>query len=284
MKKRFRVRWLVNFALLILVVLLIVIAVLDKPEPVEPARQLGDYLPEKITEIRILRTGKNNIQFKLIDESWHMLSPYQARAEDSLIKRILSVSMLEVSGIIDDANIDKRNFGLQPPLVSIQFNQQLLNFGDQHAINKRRYIELENKIMLVPDQHVRQFKAGSVSYIDRHLIPKGMKVKGIHLDNRPVDPGKAENNFSRWLDTKASWISLAADANSAQGVTLDINLENGQRLHYLVENRESDIVLLHPEQMLEYHLPTSVAASLGITTPDSAVNTDTPADRQQTDQ
>ena len=264
MQKRFRIRWLVNLVLLIIVGLLISITLLDKPTPIEPAKQLGHFLPEDITEIRILRPGKNDIHFKLIDGYWTMLSPYQSRAETSLINLILSLSTLEISTLIDNTDIDRANFGLQHPVVTIQLNQQRLNFGDGQAINKRRYVETNNKFMLVPDQHLSQLKAGSISYIDRHLIPQGTKLNGLRIDNKQIDLETPDNVISRWLDAKASWISLAPSTQTQQGIDVYLELDNDQVIHYIAESRESDFVLLSTQQMLEYHLPFVVAESLGL--------------------
>ena len=264
MQKRFRIRWLVNLVLLIIVGLLISITLLDKPTPIEPAKQLGHFLPEDITEIRILRPGKNDIHFKLIDGYWTMLSPYQSRAETSLINLILSLSTLEISTLIDNTDIDRANFGLQHPVVTIQLNQQRLNFGDGQAINKRRYVETNNKVMLVPDQHLSQLKAGSISYIDRHLIPQGTKLNGLRIDNKQIDLETPDNVISRWLDAKASWISLAPSTQTQQGIDVYLELDNDQVIHYIAESRESDFVLLSTQQMLEYHLPFVVAESLGL--------------------
>ena len=268
MQKRFRVRWLVNLALLIIVGLLISITLLDKPAPIEATKHLGDFLHEAITEIRVLRPGKNDIHFKLIDDYWNMLSPYQSRAEDTLIKQILSLSALEVSTLIDNTDIDHANFGLQHPVVTIQLNQHRLNFGDSQAINKRRYIELDDKVMLVPDRHLSQLKAGSVSYIDRHLIPQGTKLNSLRVDNKQVDIETSDNIISLWLDAKATWISLAPTTQTQQGISVYLELDNDQVIHYIAEHRESDFVLLSTQQMLEYHLPINVAESLGLILPE----------------
>jgi len=281
MQKRFRVRWLVNLALLVIVGLLIGIALLDRPGPIEATKRLADFLPDAINEIRIQRPGKNDIHFKLVGSYWNMLAPYQTRAEDSLIKQILSVSTLEVSASIDNRDIDRSNFGLQSPVVTIQLNQHHLNFGDSQAINSRRYIELDSKIMLVPDRHVSQFKAGSVSYIDRHLIPQGTQVTDLRINEKQVELDKPDTIGSNWLETKASWISLAPATQARQGTDIYLQLDNTQTIHYVAENRESDFILLNPQQMLEYHLPFSAAQSLGLPLPESSKTLETPHTNNQ---
>jgi hypothetical protein len=205
-----------------------------------------------------------------------MLSPYQGRAEDSLINLILSLSTLEISTLIDKADIDRANFGLQPPAVTIQLNQQYMNFGDGQAINKRRYIELNDKVMLVPDQHLSQLKAGSISYIDRHLIPRGSKLNSLRIDDKQIDLETPDNVTSLWLDAKATWISLAPPTQTQQGISVYLELDNDQVIHYIAESRESDFVLLSTQQMLEYHLPFDVAESLGLVIAEPDKVSDTP--------
>lgn len=282
MQRRFRVRWLVNLALLIIVGLLIGIALLDKSDTVAPVKRLADYLPKDINEIRVLRTGKNDIHFKLIDGYWNMLAPYQTRAESSLIDQILSLSTLDISTVIDDENIDPATFGLQPPTMTIQLNQHRLNLGDSQAINNRRYIELNDKIMLIPDQNITQLKVGSVSYIDRHLIPQGTQLKNLHIAGNQVDLVKADNIASMWLDTKAGWISLAPAVQP--GIDITLELDNNQTIHYIAEKRESDFVLINSQQMLEYHLRPGVASSLGLQPPEQEKALESPQNSKRTTQ
>ena len=182
MNKRLKQRWLVNLGLLLAISLLLALALLQNEPAEKPKITLGHYLPSDINEVRIMRTGKHDIHFELRSNDWHMLTPYQARAEQNLVKQILSMSGLEVSAVIEQSSAPPAKFGLHEPAVSIQLNQQIINFGGSQAIGKRRYVETKNKIMLVPDRLMTQLKIGSVSYIDRHLIPAGTKPES--LDNK----------------------------------------------------------------------------------------------------
>ena len=268
MQKRFRDRWLVNLGLLAAIGLLISLTLVDKPVPVVPAKMLGDYLPESVNELRIIRSGKEDIHFRLSGNYWHIINPYQARAEDSLIKRLLSLSTLEVDIISEDSKTDRTNFGLLQPVATLQINQQRLHFGSTQPVGKRRYIELDNIIMLIADRHLPQLKAGSISYIDRHLLPQGNQVKSLRINDETINIEQHISQLLAWQTIKANWISLAAKTAVQRGIDVHITLaDNPQAIHYIAEKRDADFVLTNTKTRLEYHLAMTASDTLELPLP-----------------
>lgn len=268
MKKRFRDRWLVNLALLIAIGGLLTLSLLKEEPAPAPVKTLNDFLPESITELRIQRPGKNEIHFNLSADYWNMLAPYKMRADAYLIRQILSLSALEVSAIID-SEINLHKFGLQQPAVSIQFNEQRIDFGDSQPINRQRYIKLNNKIMLIPDKYMEHLKASSISYIDRHLIPAGAQITSLRIANDSIDIKPPSELTTLWLSTKAHWISLAPPAQNKKGIDVLVDLaDNGEAIHFIAEKRQADFVLTNTHSNLEYHLPMAAIESLGLSFPE----------------
>jgi len=265
MKKRFRERWIVNLGLLVMVAVLLSLTLMDKEEPAEVVTTLHDFIPGAITEIRIMRSGKHDIHFQLKEDYWHMLAPYQARAEHSLIKQILSLTTLPASALPDNPTLKPADFGLQQPVVSIQLNQHRISFGDSQPINQQRYLELNKKIMLITDQYMKHLKAGSISYIDRHLVPKGKQLQTLNIADKDIDLTQALDMSPAWQSIKANWISHAADTQAQQGIDVRIGLQGDyDELHYIAEQRGNDIVLTNMQSKLEYHLAITAHDSLGL--------------------
>jgi len=265
MKKRFRDRWMVNLGLLLVIAVLFSLTFVGEQKPVETTKTLGDFIPKAISEIRIMRGGKQDIHFQLKDGYWHMLTPWQARAENSLIQQILSLTTLPVSILPDDAGLKLADFGLLQAAVSLQFNQQQINFGDSQPINQQRYIELNKKIMLVSDQYMKHLKAGSVSYIDRHLIPQGMQLQTLRIDGEDVDLTQSADKATAWQSIKANWISRAADTEHQQGIDVHIQLQGDSKaLHYKAEQRGADVLLTNMHNKLEYHMAVTAHDTLGL--------------------
>ena len=264
MKKRFYNRWIINLGLLVIIVLLLLVFP-GKEEPADVVKKLHDFmLPETITEIRIMRSGKYDIYFKLIEGHWQMLEPYDVRAESSLIKQVLSLTTFPVDILPDDAGLNLADFGLQQPAISIQLNQHRINFGDNQPIGRRRYVELNKQIMLIPESYMSRIKASSVFYIDRHLIPQGKQLQVLRIDGEEIDLTRAVDRKVAWQAMKANWISRAPDVRIQQGIDVHIQLQDSHdELHYIARKRGTDIVLTNRQRKLEYHLAITAYDALG---------------------
>jgi hypothetical protein len=264
MKKYLRDRWIVNIVLLAISIMLVLLVMLDE-EPTSEVHTLGSYLNEPINEIRINRQGRQEIHFRLSGDYWQMLNPYQARAETSLVNQILGLVSLEANKVADTQAINLADFGLAPPDMSIHLNQQQIDFGDSQPVNKQRYIELAGQILLIPDRFMMHLKTGSISYIDRHLLPQGSKINSLKIGDSTIDPDGPNNQSTAWQSIKANWVSLAAEDQQAKGIDIRIELQGETaELHYIAEKREADVVLTDMQSRLEYHLPITSYDSLGI--------------------
>lgn len=265
MKKRFYNRWIINLGLLAVIVLLLLVFP-GKEEPADVVKRLHDFMsPGTITEVRIMRSGKYDIYFKFIDGHWHMLEPYDVRAESSLIKQVLSLTTLPVDILPDDAELNPADFGLQQPAISMQLNQHRINFGDNQPIGRRRYMELNRQIMLIPESYMSRIKASSVFYIDRHLIPQGEQLRVLRIHGEEIDLTQSVDRRAAWQSIKANWISRAPDVRVQQGIDVHIQLQDSHdELHYIARKRGVDIVLTNTQRKLEYHLAITAYDALGL--------------------
>ena len=278
MRKYLRNRWILNLGLLVVIVVLLSLSQISEEETPEPPATLAGNFPEPITDVRILRSGKLDIHFQLLDGYWHMLKPYQARAETSLIEQVLSLTALPAEHVAGLADINSVEFGLHQPAASIALNGKLVRFGHNQPVNQQRYIELDKQVMLIPDRYMMHLKAGSISYIDRHLVPPGSKVQSLQIDEQVIDLQQDQDKLQAWMAIKANWISLAADDYQPQGINIKILLKDiPGAIHYVVDKRDADIVFTDMQSRLEYHMPLTDYESLGISIPASPDEAQPPA-------
>lgn len=272
MNKRQRTRWLLNLALLIIIIGLAAILILDKEEPVSQPR-LSDYLPQHPVQLGIERPAKDRIRFSKATGQWQMLTPYQHAADNNVVERLLSIQNLEIAASFAAQDKVLAEFGLSPSIATVYIDNIAIHFGDTQPVNKKRYILLNHQIMLVDDQHMSQLNTGSVSYLDRHLIPAGKKITSLSIGDSPValDADQRE----QWQRLKANWLSLAnppqnpADkqAPAEHTTPLIVTLDDGTQLNYSAIKRDIDFVLTrHP---FEYHLAHTAIQTLGLDMLDS---------------
>ena len=260
MKRRQRDRWFVNFALLVGIVILLIALLLGGPEAPQGRRILGGILPDEITHVRITRPGKQTIELIRQSTFWEMQSPIQARADDAVLQRVLSIAELEIVSQINPDDVQLEDFGLQPAKMNLVINDTIIHFGDLQPVNKLRYLLIDNTIYLVADQHMSQLNAGSVSYIDRRLVPEGSTVREILIDGNSIE--LTDSIQTQWQFIKANWVSHADKAGET-GLIIQIRVQNQDAvIEYLASKRETDLVLTRND--LQYHLPHNVIDTLGL--------------------
>lgn len=281
MKKRALQRWIVNLGLLVAVIALLLLGTInDQPADNSP-KLLSDFLPTKITRIRIDKPGKKSTSFQLEGKSWMMNEPYRLRADSGMVKRLLAISQLPVSSIIQGGDIEMDAIGLTKPLATVMFNDVAIAFGDPQPVGQLRYISLGKLVMLVDDQHVGQLKSGSITYVDRHLIPEGNSLAELVVDTNVIDLTSDSSIVDQWLSMKASWLSHSAKVPET-ATNIHITLQDGSKIHYLAERRENDVVLTNPGIQFEYHLPFTALETLAINLPAAdEISDDSAAPRQE---
>ena len=255
-------RWFVNLALLGGAIILLAVLLFDNSKTSQGANTLSNLLPDEITRIQILRSGKQTIELSRQSAYWEMESPLQGRVDNAVLQRILSIAGLEIVSHIDPDSLQLEDFGLQSPKISLIINDTVIGFGDLQPVDKLRYLLIKNTIYLVADQHMSQLNTGSVSYIDRHLIPEGDIIREILVDGNSIE--LTDDARTHWQLIKANWVSHIDDAGGETGVKVQIRLQNQDALpiEYLAVKREAALVLIRGG--LEYHLGHNAIDTLGL--------------------
>jgi hypothetical protein len=280
MKKRALQRWIVNLGLLVAVIALLLLGTItDQPEDSDP-KLLSDFLPAEITRIRIDKPGKKSTSLQLEGNSWMMHEPFRVMADSGMVKRLLAIGQLPVSSIIQGADIEMGAVGLAQPLATVTFNDVAIAFGDPQPVGQLRYIGLGKRVMLVADQHVGQLKSGSITYVNRHLIPEGSSIAQLVIDTDTIDLTTNTSIVDQWLAMKASWLSHSAEVPQT-ATDIHITLQDGSIIHYLAERRENDLVLTNPGTKFEYHLPFTALETLAINLPEAGETPDDSAATRQ---
>ena len=258
MHKRIRDRWLLNLGLLAAVILLSIALLIDreKQQPVE--QTLATILPTDINKIRIVRSGKADIQFEKRADTWLMTAPYTIKADPVQVDNLLSIRLLRINTELDSPSLELSEFGLQTPHSALELNNTRINFGDTQPVDSQRYLLLNDKVMLVNDTMQELLNTSSLSFIDRQLVPVGTAIKAVRVNNQPVDL------LSAWADTRAIWISLYA-GDKIEGIPVEIQLKNeSTTINFHLQKREADAVLIRDEPKIEYHISHSTMQTLGL--------------------
>ena len=258
MNNRLRDRWLLNLVLLFGLIALFV-WLFYQPAPRVPL--ISDYLPLPPDKIQIKRPGKHPIVFEQSLDTWYMTSPYTQRADKGMLARLLALRSLRILTSYPIQNLPLPALGLQPPKATVIFGEQSIQVGIIQAVDRLRYLQIDDQVILVDEQQWPPLNIASTSYLDRQLIPPGKTLKTLQVngENKPLTQAMGK----QWQQVRASRISLVdSDDQRPVKLVVVIELAAGQSLQYQVI--QADLDWLFRQDKLNYHLPSSQVAALGL--------------------
>jgi hypothetical protein len=239
----------------------------DAKEAAETKPTISELRPDDVHSIEI-QAGDLRLRLKRGSEGWDLESPINWPANDTIVRRLLSIVNLETSALADAADVDLAQLGLQQPQTSIRFNDTLLQFGTTNNIGERRYVMQGTTLFLVPDIHLAFIVEGLSALVDRRLLPRRSSITSLQLPDLEI---RLDGN-KRWRSSRAveitqarmaqlveNWQELQATRISHFGPGLmprqliEIDLADGQALEFLLMSENPEIVIAHPNIGLQYH-------------------------------
>ena len=239
----------------------------DANDAVETKPTISDLNPDDVHSIDI-QTGDLRLKLKRGIEGWDLESPINWPANDTNVRRLLSILNFETSALADAADVDLAQLGLQQPQTSIRFNDTLLQFGTTNNIGARRYVMQGTTLFLIPDIHLAFIVEGLSAVVDRRLLPRRAEITSLQLpdleirlddkrrwrSNRAVEFAQARmvQLVENWQDLQATRISHF-DLGLMPRQLIEIDLADGQALEFLLMSEDPEIVIAHPNIGLQYH-------------------------------
>lgn len=263
-------RTLLNLVMLAIVMVLVAIAVYEPGKKTDTPVPLTDLAREQITQIEILRENPaDTIRLEKTGQQWQMLAPYTLPANDFRIDNLLKLAAAESLAQHDLGGLDKKQFGLDKPRISIRFNNSLtIHFGGTDPLQNRRYLQVDNRLHMITDLFYYQVAADTTSFINHQLLPEDFRITGIKL------PGlKLALNDAKWQLTPAGksesadsitglvneWkLSQAYQLKIHKGdlpaVDIIIQQDDTRSIQFSMIKSENDFILLRHDNRLQYIL------------------------------
>ena len=283
-------RWLTNIGLLVIVLITLFYSwTIFQKEPVGSVRfELTKFKLSDISELKIDFPSKISTHFKIIDNSWVMLSPYKARADELYVYRILSV--LATSSLEKLSADDLSKYGLDQPNLKITFLGSGLNevilFGTYNPINEDQYVLYKNNVFLISGGYSETASYMPVELIEKNPISKSEKIKSFDFSRLEQwqDSRLKLNYTSNIWSVKGKNLSIVqADVNEWYEMTwknipaksvepykmderlgyksFDIILNDNQKLTFYRIQESPELLLFRKDEGLLYHF----AGDLGFT-------------------
>jgi hypothetical protein len=203
-------------------------------------------------------------------ETWFLLRPYAARADRTQVERLLD--LVSVSSKEKLAATDLQRFDLDDPKLKVTFNQQAIGFGASNPLSQDQYVLSGDGVYLLSTFYTSLVPQRAERLLTHSLFrenekPTGFKYKDFQLSQRdgkweltPAAVSEQEkasqDEINRWVEEWrfASSLLTQPAIGKTPIETIEVKLADGNTLKLGVLDKTPEVVLLRPDEKLQYHL------------------------------
>lgn len=280
-------RWLLNLGLLLLIAGIVTFLYV-RPQPKDSGpevHQISDLKLGDFSRISVETPAKAPVVLEKVDGYWHLIQPYQTRADQYLVQRILS---LVAAGSLEKFPADDlAKFGLDQPRLKVKLDDEEFLFGTYNPISGDQYVAYRDAVYLLASTYSETATTQVVEMIDKKPLKPTEKIAGfdfswleqwtdirLNVDlvdgNWQVSDKRAKpvaDEMNEWLD--ATWIHNAAVSvepytpNRHQTYpSFEVKLEGGGKVHFDKIQEAPDLQLGRPDEGLIYHFPPDLGFTM----------------------
>lgn len=266
--------WLVNAALLIAVVALGSLAYL-KPRSDEPvtypvsALKAGDA-----GKIHLERTGRTPVVLEKKAGLWFITAPLAAPAETLQVQRLLAILDARASNRLGASDLAR--FDLDRPAVRLTVDAQSFSFGTVSTTAREQYVLTGDAVYTVGPGYGAALPADFTQLIRRRLFADGevpvrfefsdfaVKTADGKWTVTPAPADLSQDDINRWVDDwrLASAVRVEPSGKGKMLGEIKIEFKDGRKLTLGILQREPELVLLRPDQNLQYSFFAQTAKHL----------------------
>ena len=175
-------RNLVNLILLLVVISLGSLVLFDPFEKEAPApAHLSELSTENINHIEIMQDDKTTTILDQKDNKWFLIKPVTIAANEVQVFELLGLINTISYAHFDVAQANLAKYGLQPPHITLKFNEATFTFGERDPINHNRYIMYNNSVHLIRDFYTSIANSAPMGLVSLALFPEAKKITSLVL-------------------------------------------------------------------------------------------------------
>ncbi|WP_298135427.1 hypothetical protein [Acidiferrobacter sp.] len=254
-----------------------------KPQAAAPP-PLAPIQSSAITTITIMRPGRPTIRLRRIGRHWRLVEPFKARAARFRVEAITDIVDSTPRDHFTPPKGPLSAFGLAPPRAVVILNTRRILIGRRRPFGDLRYILTGGDIALVPAEVIHPRELTSDSFLSTRLLGHGMHPVAFTLPHLTVSrhdgiwraaPSEAHISNDRingfvdaWRYARALSVSRYHGAPVVGRVVIAYHTRGAHKVrvaHTLAIDilaRHPELVLLRPDQGLEYHFPQEIGKRL----------------------
>jgi hypothetical protein len=282
-------RWLVNILLLALV---LGIGAFIKFRPQQAVVKEATYEVSSLklatfTKISVEFPAKAPVAFEKVDGYWYIAKPYNARADQMLVMRILSLVAAKSTQKFQATDLTQ--FGLDQPKLKLKFDNEEFTFGTFNPVTSEQYVAHNNFVYLLPVSYAENAQSPVEEYLDKSPFKPNEQKKIAGFDfsrleqweetrlNVDLANGKwttsvakanpKQNEMNEWFDSYWRNISvLRVEPYTPDRKTtypsFEVKLSDGHKVHLDKIQESPELLLGRPDEGMMYHVPPDIGFTL----------------------
>ena len=274
-------RALLNLGLAVLAIALVLVVVYRpglEPESVPQAITTG-LAPGEVVSISVIREPRERLTFTKQAGHWFLfIGERELPAAEFQVNALLRLLQATTDTRYPAASLDRAQLGLEPAQVTVTFNDREIRIGATDALDKRRYVQVDDTVYLIADQYQHLVNAEPTSFIARKLLAdRGaitrLELPGMTLNqsedahwqldpaNDTVSADALQQLIDNWQSASALYVSGYDGTATAEQVMMHTTGQP-EPLVLQVVSHAPDLILARPDWGIKYHLTTGLEGSL----------------------
>jgi len=292
-------RWLLNLGLILLVTILALIAVFrpgSKPEPA--GTPLTAMTVEAVQLVRLQRPKQPELMLEKSGDQWQLKEPRRARANGFRAVELARLAALPVKTRFPAVSGELGKYGLDRPLATVVLNQEEIRFGTMHPLHNELYVLHGNEVLLVPAATLRTATTPLAELLSPNLLAEKIKLVSMqfpgfslrqneqgawvrHPELKTLTSDRVNRFVDEWRLARALTVMEYSGKPLRERITVNI-MQDGQprTIVFSVLARKPEVVLVRPDEKLEYHFPEEAGLRLLELKPDPEPEAPAPAAAQ----
>ena len=276
---RLKIRWLLNLALVVLVVGLAWVAI-HKPGQQKdvPEQPFTGIKTDTITHIRIEQSDKNPIVLEMTGSQWRLTAPVSARANHFNVESLLRIASAPSETRLPVGD-NHGEFGLDKPQARLWLEKDELTFGTLHPLKNLIYVQYQNSVYLIPAQRFMAVSHPYVDFIDSRLLENDRKLTAFRLPgftltlqngvwqqkphNKKLTTDQINDFVSEWQNASALGVEKFSGKKEIGRIEIGTTRDGkSEKILLGILAYKPDFILHRQDEGLEYHFTEATGKRL----------------------
>jgi len=282
-------RWLINIILLVMV-LSISLFLFLKPAKIKQTKQfsISTFNLSDFDSIKVDFPSKASVILKKSSESWDMIEPVKARADQFSVQKIISIVATSSSEKLPSNDLAK--YGLDKPTMKLKLihkgQEEEFIFGTYNSVTEDQYLLYKENVYLISGSYSEAAATQPIELIDKLPLSKSEEIKYFdfsRLEQWQSKRLKVTRNNNEWSANEGSqfkqnemaeWFDMTWVKNPAKSVekssidlrvpykSFDIHTIDGKKITFLRLQESPETKLYRVDEGLLYHFGSDIGFTM----------------------